>query len=389
MPNAAQMFRFEVAFSFAGPHHEKVRDIAELVATKLGRERVFFDEWYEHEILGDDMDALLQRFYLQESLFVLADLSDDYAGRPWCQAEARAIRALRFEIDPARNETQRLRLLNVRFGPGEVPGIFKTTAYLDGMNKTAQQCADLILKRLDLLRERLAPGSPPDVASSPPTAPWPETPALLSWPMADHSAARKAFAELLTSKALFRFLPICGPSETGKSHITRQMLGNVLAIPDIACGRFDFKGTTDMDNEIKAFIQELGVSEPGPNVRLNERLSEILIALKRRARPTLLIFDTYEMAGEAEDWVEKQLLPCLIRATWLRVVIAGQKVPGSNRAIWATVAHSIIDLVTPPPADWLEYARQSRPNLTLSEVETVYRITCRSSVLDQVFGPAR
>jgi SEFIR domain len=222
------------------------------------------------------------------------------------------------------------------------------------------------------------------------SASWPETSPPLSWPMADHSAARKAFAALLTSKVQLRFLPICGLSETGKSHITRQMLGNVLAIPDIACGRFDFKGTTGMDNEVKAFVQQdLGVPEPAPNSRLQERLGEILTALKQRACPTLLIFDTYEMAGDAQDWVEKQLLPCLIRATWLRVVIAGQKVPDSIGAVWAAVAHPTVRLVTPEPADWFDYARQHRPDLTLSDVETACRLTRKSSVLDQLLGPAR
>jgi hypothetical protein len=392
MSAAAQTFRFEVAFSFAGPHREKVQQIAELLAIRLGKDRVFFDEWYEHEILGDDMDVLLQHFYHEQSLFVLADLSGDYASRPWCQAEARAIRALRFEIDPARDETQRLRLLNARFGPGEVPGVFKTTAYLDGINKTAEQCVDLILKRLDLLHKRLAPASPAEQGSPispPPTASWPDVPLSLLWPMEDHTAARKAFTELLTSKTQLRFLPICGPSETGKSHITRQMLGNVLAVPDIACGRFDFKGTTGMENEMKAFVQELGVEEPKPNSRIHERLGEILTAVKQRASPTLLIFDTYEMAGDLEDWVEKQLLPCLIRASWLRLVIAGQKVPGSNRAVWGAVAHSTVQLVPPRPTDWFEYAKQNRPELSLADVEAACRLTTRSSVLDQLFGPSR
>jgi hypothetical protein len=54
-------YRFEVAFSFAGPHREKVRAIAELVAAEFGREKVFFGEWYEHEILGSDMDVQLER----------------------------------------------------------------------------------------------------------------------------------------------------------------------------------------------------------------------------------------------------------------------------------------------------------------------------------------
>ena len=147
--------RFEVAFSFAGPHREKAGEIAKLVAQQLGKDRVFFDEWYEAEILGDDMDVLLQRFYHEQSLLVIADLSEAYAGRPWCQAEARAIRALRFDIDPARDETQRLRLLNVRFAGGAVPGIQRTTGVLDGENNTAKYCADLILERLELLRQRL------------------------------------------------------------------------------------------------------------------------------------------------------------------------------------------------------------------------------------------
>jgi tetratricopeptide (TPR) repeat protein len=150
------LFRFDVAFSFAGPHREKVRAIAELVRNELGDGKVFFDEWFEHEILGSDMDVLLQRIYHDQSLMVVADLSEDYASREWTQAEARAVRALRKKIDTARDETARLRLLNARFGAGDVPGILSTEGWLDAVNKTPQQCADVILKRLALLKKRLA-----------------------------------------------------------------------------------------------------------------------------------------------------------------------------------------------------------------------------------------
>ena len=60
---------------------------------------------------------------------------------------------------------------------------------------------------------------------------WPEPPASLLWPMADHSGVREAFARLLAPDATRRFLPILGPTETGKSHITKQMLANALQIP--------------------------------------------------------------------------------------------------------------------------------------------------------------
>ena len=47
-----------------------------------------------------------------------------------------------------------------------------------------------------------------------------------------------------------RFLLLRGPSEAGKSHLTRQMFGNALRLPGLACGRYDFKGTTGGDREL-------------------------------------------------------------------------------------------------------------------------------------------
>ena len=194
---------------------------------------------------------------------------------------------------------------------------------------------------------------------------WPESPDPLHWPVANHGDVREAFAQLLARDAPRRFLPIVGPSETGKSHITRQMLANALTIPDLACGRFDFKGTTGMDAEVRAFVQELGVNLPPENPQLNIRLGHVLDQLRKSRRPTLLIFDTYEAVGDAKDWIEKQLLPSLIRATWLRVVIAGQRVPASTGVVWASAAVAPIHLKPPPPQEWFEYGKQHRPGLTL------------------------
>ncbi len=174
-PDKAE-FRFEVALSFAGPHREKVRVIAERLSAAIdpgiedrSKGRVFFDEWFQHEIFGTDMDVLLQRFYHDQSQMVVADLSEDYADRPWTQAEARAIRALRMKLDPARNETERLRLLNVRFGSGDVPGVLNTEGWLDGIDLSAEDIADVILKRRELLRERL--GSLKSSTDEPPAIP--------------------------------------------------------------------------------------------------------------------------------------------------------------------------------------------------------------------------
>jgi hypothetical protein len=207
--------------------------------------------------------------------------------------------------------------------------------------------------------------------------------------MADHSGARDAFASLLTSNTTWRYLPIQGSSETGKSHITRQMLAHALKIPGLACGRFDFKGTTGMENELDAFVPELGVTKPPAGPPLNERLAQILDALKQRARPTLLILDTYERAGNSEDWVEKQLLPRLVRATWLRVVIAGQRVPPAAGAVWSKEASATVHLVPPLPEDWLAFGEPHKPGITLDFVRQVYEYCSgKSSVLAQLMGPS-
>lgn len=391
-----QGYRFLVAFSFAGPHRDKVRAIAELVADRLGRERVFFDEWYEHEILGSDMDVLLQRFYAKRSLFVVADVSQEYGDRQWCRAEAKAIRELRFTIDTASDEVQRLRLLDVRFGPGEVPGVFLTTGYVDGVDKSPPQCADVILKRLALIQDRLARAdsgatSPPTLAESPDRRPlsWPEIcPSFPTWPMANHTEARAEFERLITRDAPWRSLFLRGTSETGKSHITRQMLANAIQIPDLACGRFDFKGTTDVEEELRVFVEYLEVPLPDGKT-LNECLRRIVDGLRQRSKPVLLVFDTYEGAGEAANWVEKELLLRVMRDTCFRVVVAGQRVPDSYRAVWAAAARPVLQLTAPGPEEWLHYSKPHRPDVTLDFVRQAHQLCGgKVSVLAQLLGPA-
>jgi hypothetical protein len=198
-----------------------------------------------------------------------------------------------------------------------------------------------------------------------------------------------AFECLLTRDAPWRYLPLRGDSETGKTHITGQMLANAMQMPNLACGRFDFKGTTDIDAEIRTFVQNLEVPEPAGS-RLNERLSHVLDALKQRARPALLILDTYEAAGQAQAWVEKELLVRLMRDPWLRVVIAGQCVPDSAGAVWAKVARAPIELALPPPEAWHAFGQSHKPGVDLDHVRWAHE-SCRgkASTLMELLGPRK
>ena len=86
--------------------------------------------------------------------------------------------------------------------------------------------------------------------------------------------------------------------------------------------------------------------------------------------PSSSLTPTKPRAKRRIGW-RNELLPSLIRATWLRVVIAGQRVPEFAGAVWASVACAPLQLVPPPPADWFEYGKQHRPDLTLADVEVL------------------
>ena len=65
--------RFEVAISFAGDNkRDKVRKVAELVREQLGEDTVFFDEFYEHEIPGQDADLYFQRVFYEQTTMVVS-----------------------------------------------------------------------------------------------------------------------------------------------------------------------------------------------------------------------------------------------------------------------------------------------------------------------------
>jgi hypothetical protein len=166
------------------------------------------------------------------------------------------------------------------------------------------------------------------------------------------------------------------------------MIRNAMLLHKVVSGRFDFKGTTNMDVEIEAFSRPLGIEPPGGR-SLDERLARIFTELRRKARPTLLVFDTYEAAGGAKDWIERVLLPHLVSARWLRVVITGQSVPTRVGSTWESIAAGPLTLQLPDPEDWLEYGRTNRgETLDLDFVRQVHKFAYgKPSVLAGLLGP--
>ena len=149
-------FRFEVALSFAGDNkRDQVRRVASLLKKQLGDGRVFFDEWYKAEIAGLDADLVLQRIYGRDTRLVVTCVCQRYDEKPWTQLEWRAIRALEQNLrDASTDNVKRLRILPLRFGDGEVDGLYASSISIvpDVRKDQDQEIADLILERLRLAK---------------------------------------------------------------------------------------------------------------------------------------------------------------------------------------------------------------------------------------------
>lgn len=145
-------FRFEVAVSFAGDKkRDRIRRIMEILVAKIGRGKVFFDEWFESELAGHDGQIVLQNIYLKKTRLVVSCICERYGEKPWTQDEWRAIQAFERDLRDADTENvKRMRFLPLRFDDGEVAGIYSTAIVPDVRNRTAEEIADLILARLEL-----------------------------------------------------------------------------------------------------------------------------------------------------------------------------------------------------------------------------------------------
>src|SRR5262249_351595 len=93
--------RFRVALSFAATDRAFVRGVADSLTAKLGRDQVFYDEYFQAELARPNLDTYLLNIYRLESELIVVFTSPDYARSEWGGLEWRAIRELIKTRDPA------------------------------------------------------------------------------------------------------------------------------------------------------------------------------------------------------------------------------------------------------------------------------------------------
>lgn len=106
--------RFAIALSFPGEHRGAVSTIAKELAKTFGKDRVFYDKWYEPELVGPDFDRALSGMY-KDAEIVVPFFSKFYE-KPWCELEWRTIRGILLERRRERS------VIPVHFDDTAIPG---------------------------------------------------------------------------------------------------------------------------------------------------------------------------------------------------------------------------------------------------------------------------
>jgi hypothetical protein len=125
---------YDIALSFAGEQRVFVREVADLLRGQ--GILVFFDEYNQAKMWGEDLSQYLWRVYYKESNYCGMFISEDYVRKAWPTWEKRA--AIAREV-----KTLGGYILPVRFDDSEVPELPAAVVYLPANIKWPKRGAGL------------------------------------------------------------------------------------------------------------------------------------------------------------------------------------------------------------------------------------------------------
>ncbi|SRR6266487_165153 len=136
----ADEFDYDIALSFAGEDRAKVEPVADLLKKK--GVNVFYDEFEQSRLWGEDLYAYLDQVYSKKARFCVMFLSRHYAEKAWTNHERKSAQERAFREHKAY-------ILPLRLDDTEIPGVRATVGYIDYRKTSAEQIVDLILEKLD------------------------------------------------------------------------------------------------------------------------------------------------------------------------------------------------------------------------------------------------
>ena len=132
--------KYHVALSYASEQREYVAKVAEIL--KSHNVRYFYDKDEEIMLWGKNILEVLQQVFADgQSYFVVIFISQEYASKAFPRQE------LEHALSTAIRQKQEY-ILPARFDDTEVPGLSSLTTYIDIKDKTPEEFAVMIIKKI-------------------------------------------------------------------------------------------------------------------------------------------------------------------------------------------------------------------------------------------------
>lgn len=135
--------RFDFAISFAGKDRGVARQLSDALR-KSGFE-VFFDELFEHELLGQDGADYLTRVYFSDARCCVALISSNYDQRKWAVLERRSAQAREFDSGPGF-------LVPVLIEDYRPSWLLPTSIYFDLLTRSLSELVELLTRKISASR---------------------------------------------------------------------------------------------------------------------------------------------------------------------------------------------------------------------------------------------
>lgn len=135
-------FQYDVALSFAGEDRELVESVArQLVDLDV---RVFYDEFFSHELWGKDLFQHFSEIYRDKAQYCIIFISEAYRDKVWPKHELRQAQARSLF-------SQAEYILPVMLEDVDLPGLNRTTGYVDARKSHPNIICSLVLRKLGML----------------------------------------------------------------------------------------------------------------------------------------------------------------------------------------------------------------------------------------------
>lgn len=136
--------KYDVAFSFAGAQREYVKKVKE--ALDKYSVSVFYDNDHIEELWGKNLYRYLDQVYSENAVYCVIFISREYKERGWTIHESQSAQERAFSDYNSENFQEYI--LPVRFDDTDIPGIRRTTGYIDAREVKPEELAYLIAKKL-------------------------------------------------------------------------------------------------------------------------------------------------------------------------------------------------------------------------------------------------